>query len=154
MLRWIDRRCRQGTGRFDLPFGGISVILVGDIVQLPPVLEKGLYHKKPNEENETTGFLIYRLFDKVANLTKNERSKGENNDQKRFRQLLLNLRNGDSTESYWNLLQSRTPDSVGRKKYTKEYVKALQSLHVPIAQINARHIVQQPQNYLLMIRDV
>ena len=123
MLGWIDRRCRQGTGRFDLPFGGISVILVGDIAQLPPVLEKVLYHKKPNEENETTGFFIYRLFDKVVNLTKNERSKGENNDQKRFQQLLLNLRNGDSTESDWNLLQSRTPDSVGRKKDTKEYVK-------------------------------
>ena len=120
MLGWIDRRCRQGTGRFDLPFGGISVILVGDIAQLPPVLEKVLYHKKPNE---TTGFFIYRLFDNVVNLTKNERSKGENNVQKRFRQLFLNLRNGDSTESDWNLLQSRTPDSVGRKKDTKGYVK-------------------------------
>ena len=50
----------------------------------------------------------------------NERSKGENNDQKRFRHLLLNLQNGDSTERDWNLLQSRTPDSVGRKKDTKE----------------------------------
>ena len=85
MLGRIDRRCRQGTGRFDLPFGGISVILVGDISQLPPILEKVLYHKNPNE---TTGFLIYRLFDKVVdkvvNLTKNEMSKLENNDQKRF----------------------------------------------------------------------
>ena len=36
MLGWIDRCCRQGTGRFYLPFGGISVILVGDIAQLPP----------------------------------------------------------------------------------------------------------------------
>ena len=77
MLGWIDRRFRQGTGMFDLPFGGISVILGVDIAQLPPVLEKVLYHKKPNEENETTGFLIYRLFDNVVNLNKNEKSKGE-----------------------------------------------------------------------------
>ena len=89
MLGWIDRRYRQGTGMFDLPFGGISVILVGDIAQLPPVMDIVLYHKQPDEENETTGFFIYRLFNKVINRTQNERSKGEINDQKRFRQLLL-----------------------------------------------------------------
>ena len=150
MLGWIDRRCRQGTGRFDLPFGGISVILVGDIAQLPPVMDKVLCHKQSDEENETTSFFVYQLFDKVINLTQNERSKGGNNDQKRFRQLLLNLRNGDSTESDWNLLLTRTPDSIGNQKDTEEYVKlsfsneklasdnfeALQSLNVPIAQVN------------------
>ena len=153
MLGWIDRICRQGTGRFDLPFGGISVILVGNRPQLPPAMDKVLYHKQPDEENETTGFFIYRLFAKVINLTQNERSKGKNNDQKRFRQLLLNLQNGDSTESDWNLLLATTPDSIGNQKYTEEYVKlsfsnekvasdnfeALQCLHVPIAQVNAKY---------------
>ena len=137
MLGWIDRRCRQGTGRFDLPFGGISVILVGDIAQLPPAMDKVLYHKQPDEENETTGFFIYWLFKKVINLTQNERSKGENK----------------KTESYWNLLLTRIPDSIGNQKDTDEYVKlsfsnekvasdnfeVLQSLNVPIAQVNARH---------------
>ena len=40
MLSWIDSRCRQGKALEHLPFGGISVILVGDIAQLPPVLDK------------------------------------------------------------------------------------------------------------------
>ena len=57
MLGWIDRRCRQGTGRFDLPFSIISVILVGDIAQLSPVMDKVIYYKGPLEENETSGFL-------------------------------------------------------------------------------------------------
>ena len=153
MLGWIDKRCRQATGRSDLPFGGISVFLVGDIGQLPPVLDKVLYHKKPNEEIETEGFIIYRLFDKVIVLTKNERSRGESREQQRFRQLLLNIRNGTVTEDDWVLLQTRTPDSVGNNMDTKEYVKlsfsnekvandnfeALKSLNVPIAQVNARH---------------
>lgn len=59
MLSWIDRRYRQGTGKFDLPFGEISVVLVGDIAQLPPVMDKVLYHKRPNEESETSGVFLF-----------------------------------------------------------------------------------------------
>ena len=100
--------------------GGISVTLVGDIPQLRSVMDKALHHKQPDEEN----------------------------DQKRFHQLLLKLRNGDSTEYHWDLLLARTADSIGNQKDTDEYVKlsfsnqkiasdnfeVLQSLNVPIAQ--------------------
>ena len=150
MLGWIDRRCRQGTGNFDLPFGGISIILVGDIAQLPPVLDKVLYHKKPDDEIATTGFCVYNEFDKVVKLTKNERSKGEDSNQKRFRQVLLNIHNGNSTEDDWDLLLTRTPASIKNVINSEEYAfsnekvaninyEALQSLNVPIAQVNARH---------------
>ena len=47
LLGWIDSRCRQATGRTDTTFGGISVILVGDIAQLLPVGDKPLYHSLP-----------------------------------------------------------------------------------------------------------
>ena len=30
MLDWIDRRCRQATGKSDEVFGGLSIILFGD----------------------------------------------------------------------------------------------------------------------------
>ena len=36
MFGWIDRRCRQATGKIDEVFGGKSIILVGDPGQLPP----------------------------------------------------------------------------------------------------------------------
>ena len=78
LLGWIDKRCRQGTGDSDIPFGGISIILVGDIAQLPPVGDLVLYHKKPKGEVGTMGFCMYRKFTKVVKLTVNERSKGEN----------------------------------------------------------------------------
>ena len=32
MFAWINRRCKEATGNTTLPFGGISVILVGDIL--------------------------------------------------------------------------------------------------------------------------
>ena len=84
MLSWIDRRCWQGTGRFNLPFREISVILIGKIDQLTPVMCKVLYHKRPNKESENWGSFMFWLFDKVSNPTKNERSNGENYEQKRF----------------------------------------------------------------------
>ena len=56
-----------------LPFGGISVIVVGDIAQLPPISDKVLYHNKPSGELAAEGFCIYHQFDKVVKLTVNER---------------------------------------------------------------------------------
>jgi hypothetical protein len=53
MFGWIDRRLRQATGLTAIPFGGISIVLVGDIAQLPPVGDKVLYHNKPGSYLET-----------------------------------------------------------------------------------------------------
>lgn len=36
-LCFVDRRLRQASGHLDKPFGGLSLILVGDFGQLPPV---------------------------------------------------------------------------------------------------------------------
>jgi hypothetical protein len=45
---WIDRRCKQATGCYDILLGGKSLILIGDPGQLPPVVDKPLYHAKPS----------------------------------------------------------------------------------------------------------
>ena len=43
MLSWLDNRLRAGTGRQDIPFGGMSIILMGDFGQLPPVGDRPMY---------------------------------------------------------------------------------------------------------------
>ena len=127
--------------------------MVGDIAQLPPVGDKVLYHKKPSGEIGTMGFCMYRKFTTVIKLTVNERSKGENLEQERFRAALYRLRNGETTEEDWQLFLSRTPANVNDALVLKDFVKlsfsnekvacnnheALTSLNMPVAQINARH---------------
>ena len=83
---------------------------------------------------------------KSCETDKNERSKGEDSNQKRFRRVLLNIRNGDCTEDDWNLLLTKTPDMNKNVIHAKKYVrlsfanekvandnyKALQSLDISI----------------------
>ena len=48
MFGWINIRCKQAIGVSSLLFGGTSVILVGDVGQLPPVTDKVIYHDQPS----------------------------------------------------------------------------------------------------------
>ena len=88
LFGWIDSRCRQATERTDMTFGSISVILVGDIAQLPPVGDKPLYHSMPKTEKQIQGFLLYHEFKKVVKLTVNQRVQGNNIEQSNFREML------------------------------------------------------------------
>ena len=78
LFGWIDSRCRQVTGKCDEPFGGLSIILFGDIAQLSPVGDKPLYHSTPKSEKQIDGLLMYQQFQTVIKLTANERVKGCN----------------------------------------------------------------------------
>ena len=41
-IYWIDKRLREIFGN-DIIFGGIKIVLIGDLFQLPPVLAKPCY---------------------------------------------------------------------------------------------------------------
>lgn len=106
LLGWIDYRCRQATGLANQSFGGLSVIVVGDIAQLPPVGEKPLYHSMPKTDKQIQGHLMYQQFKKVVALTVNHRVDGNSSEQHLFRDLLLRTRNGKSTPADWHTLLS------------------------------------------------
>ena len=147
----IDRRCRQLSGKQDLPFGGLNLILVGDIAQLPPVADKVIYHEHPENGIATQGYFVYKQFDTVVQLTVNQRACGNNLTQTSFRTMLTNLRNGVSTHEDWQLLLSRTPlftsenkDLFVKLSFSNENVstnnyESLKSLNQHIARIKAMH---------------
>ena len=55
---------------------------------------------------------MYHKFLKVVKLTVNERAEGSTPNQEKFRTILTNLRDRDSTVDDWNLLLSRTPSNI------------------------------------------
>ena len=96
---------------------------------------------------------MYHLFTTVVILDQVIRQSGASTESKRFRELLLRLRDGQSTEDDWTTLLQRTPTVANNANtfkeaihlyYKKEQVaqynhEAITKLGSPIAQINAIH---------------
>ncbi|XP_068675421.1 ATP-dependent DNA helicase pif1-like [Montipora foliosa] len=152
-LGWIDRRCRQSSGVKEHLFGGKSIILIGDPAQLPPVGDKPLYHAKASNPIAEQGYYTYMMFNNVVTLTVNQRVKGSDPEQIVFRDLLLRLRSGETSENDWKLLLTRQPlhaNNIEQFKtatqlfYTNEQVAnynydSLLQLKQPIAKIDTKH---------------
>ena len=104
MFGWIERPLLQVTGKLDVQFDGISVMLVGDFAQLLPVTDKPPYHSTPSGNIALMGYLRYRSMKTVVKLTENQRV--SSTYQQRFRDFLIYLRNGDNTLEDWFLFYS------------------------------------------------
>lgn len=139
MLGWIDRRLRQASGLLDEIFGGFSVILVGDLAQLPPVSDKPLYHALPSNSAALMGYSAYYDFNLVVKLETNERV--ETTTQNKFKDILLRLRDGNNTVEDWNLLCTRS--SV--------YVPVTNTQNTPIRLAYSNKIVAE-HNFNLLLK--
>ncbi|XP_057865108.2 uncharacterized protein LOC131072843 [Cryptomeria japonica] len=89
-----------------MSFAGISMILVGDLGQLPPVNDRPAYGSNRRAK------LLWEEFKTVITLDKVFRQDGENIQQQRFHQLLTNLRDANPKIDDWKLLMMRTPISL------------------------------------------
>jgi len=136
LFGWIDCRRRHATGLADQAFGGLSVILVGDIAQLSPVGDKPLFHSLPKSDKQIQGHLIYQEFKQVVTLSVNHRVDGESNDQGCFRDLLIKARNGESTITDWQKLLSRTPENVTNSEEFLTSSVRLSYLKSKVAEMN------------------
>jgi len=93
------------------------------------------------------------MFDKVIRLSVNQRVQGSDTTQVAFKQLLMRLRTGDSTEEDWRLLLSHQPSLVANLNEFDDAIKLfygndqvaeynhqqLLKLSRPVACIQARH---------------
>lgn len=138
ILGKIDCRLREATGNDQQLFGGLSVILVGDLAQLPPVLATPVY-RISSKDYAPEGFAAYRSFNKVIKLTKLCRQQVElgDVDQQTFVDLLNDLRNGKFTMDQWNFLLKRSPANI--ENFTEKFQNAIR-LYSTNADVNKQNI--------------
>ncbi|KAI3875651.1 hypothetical protein MKX03_035021 [Papaver bracteatum] len=86
------------------PFGNVSVVLVGDIRQLPPVFDTPLY-TKGGRDLQLTGSFSYSVFDQCVRLDTVFRQSGI--EESLFRDALLRLSDGGSNFKDWQLFNTR-----------------------------------------------
>lgn len=102
VLNLIDQRLRQIFG-IDKPFGDIPILFVGDLNQLPPVMDRPIY-KAPNtsELSDLVTPELWNMFE-IFSLNKIMRQK----DDLAFINALNNIANGKTTKEDRELFNTR-----------------------------------------------
>lgn len=110
LLDGVDHALRLNRNRFDVPFGGVQIVLIGDLYQLPPVLDKELAEHY-GELYDTRYFFSARVFEETEFhsliLKKNYRQQ-----DKKFMSLLNKIRTNHVGEADLRLLNSRVDPAL------------------------------------------
>ncbi len=154
MFGQVDHRLRQAFPQCaDRVLGGRSCLLFGDFGQLPPIMDLPLYTSVSRSSISDLGRSAYQSFNKAVVLTQVMRQSGQDQEQVRFREILLRLRDASVTKEDWEHLMTRREGQVANKEYfsqelhllpTVDAVAAynLDKLHhngQPVAEIKAIH---------------
>ena len=104
MLYQLDLRLKEIKQRPELPFGGVSVFLFGDILQLRPVLARYIF-EEPICEGFQLAFLLDSLWEKfdIVILTTNHRQ----GEDKIYADILNRIRVGNIEEEDMQKLEER-----------------------------------------------
>ena len=100
----FDLRMRELMQNSEKPFGGCAVLLLGDILQLRPVLGRFIF-ERPICNNYHLPFEIDPIWKKfeVILLTQNHRQ----GEDRPYAEILNRIRTGDQTEEDYNILEGR-----------------------------------------------
>ncbi|CAB4412397.1 unnamed protein product [Rhizophagus irregularis] len=157
ILAVIDVRLRQAFPENSKePFGGRSIILLGDFGQLPPVLDVPMFSKNTSVDgNSNKGIAAYKHIREVFKLDVILRQTGNSNEQKEFRDILLRMRDRESSLDDWKILSTRFEENLNqqeRERFSdavfllttwndvdKINIEKLRFLKRPVAKIMAVH---------------
>ena len=108
LLHMADMRLREiFPHRRETIFGGLSIVLIGDWKQLPPVGDSSLFEAKGKC---AAGYNLYSTFSDVVTFSKIERQTGDS--QQDFREELGCLAEGKFTIEDYNKWKSRILDML------------------------------------------
>lgn len=144
ILNQVSTRLIQVKG-CTLPFGGISVIVVGDLKQLPPVSGQSVF--MPETESDTAIFSDLWGHFKYFELTEIMRQR----DEKEFITALNNLADGKMTPNDIKLFESRVVNSV-----TDAPTEAIRLFHSNknVSDYNNKRIAEHPgEEYSVIAED-
>ncbi|XP_059078046.1 ATP-dependent DNA helicase PIF1-like [Cryptomeria japonica] len=103
LLLKIDNRLRKAfPNKQHERFGGLSIILIGDLGQLPPVMDKPVY------ASHSTTLILWHSFKIVVTLHIVFRHQGVSIKQQHFRSLLQNIRDAQPNKHDWQFLMNQT----------------------------------------------
>uniref|UniRef100_A0A8D9E7N4 ATP-dependent DNA helicase n=1 Tax=Cacopsylla melanoneura TaxID=428564 RepID=A0A8D9E7N4_9HEMI len=115
LFKKIDLRCREAKPlKASQPFGGMFLYLLGDIKQLPPVLDRPFYGTGYKGSLHDQGQILYRSIPTCFTLNSSYRQNGE--EQQFFRDLLDRLSVGQSTLEDWQVLMTREKSRLLRNE--------------------------------------
>ena len=103
---YLHRRCCEIMGIFDVIFGGLAILDVGDTGQLPPVKGVPLWEKKSKHADDKKGSLLYQKFTVVTRLTVNERLDTADDDAVAYAEILNRLHDGKNTRADAHLINT------------------------------------------------
>ena len=153
MFYMISERLKEARPKTqDQPFGGVSIVILGDWRQLPPVFDSALFHNAGGKW--VVGYNLYRSFKNTVIFTKVQRQEGEG--QKDFRAQLERLGNGEFTSKDWEKWSQRSlkrlppqerltfeqtaTKACARKQDMQSYnVQRIEALKQPIAPLPAQN---------------
>ena len=117
----------------------MSIILIGDFAQLPPVGDRLLFNNPktvPNDDSNDHGYLLYKQFNTIIKLEHILHQDSATND---FRDFLLAIHNGKITHDIWRTLLSRSPAKVSNLSDLKNATNLFFD-KLSVAECNLSHV--------------
>ncbi|HAJ57546.1 MAG TPA: AAA family ATPase [Candidatus Omnitrophica bacterium] len=109
LLDAIDYSLQLNRGKMGIPFGGVQLILVGDLCQLPPVVDKDL-QKAMDKVYKSPYFFDANVFDKTEGFYFEMTKQYRQTDNKLI-ELLNKIRDKNLSDAELEILNQRVTDA-------------------------------------------